>query len=73
MNRAEEPEINLIETITLPHVEKVMLDNGIPVYLLNAGEQEVVKIELLFNYLSKFIEKEDKPRVEIGFKTKVNN
>ena len=31
------------------------------------------KIELLFNYLSKFIEKEDKPRVEIGFKTKGNN
>ena len=31
------------------------------------------KIELLFNYLNKFIEKEDKPRVEIGFKTKGNN
>jgi hypothetical protein len=30
------------------------------------------KIELLFNYLSKFIEKEDKPRVQIGFKTKGN-
>ncbi len=28
------------------------------------------KIELLFNYLSKFIEKEDNPRVPIGFKTK---
>ena len=28
------------------------------------------KIELLFTYLSKFIEKEDKPRIEIGFKRK---
>ncbi|MEJ7692316.1 ORF6N domain-containing protein [Daejeonella sp.] len=28
------------------------------------------KIELLFAYLSKFIEKEDKPRPEIGFKRK---
>lgn len=28
------------------------------------------KIELLFNYLSKFIEKEDKPRTPIGFRTK---
>jgi len=28
------------------------------------------KIEVLFNYLSKFIEKEDKPRTEIGFKRK---
>jgi len=26
------------------------------------------KIELLFHYLSKFIEKEEKPRREIGFK-----
>ncbi|WP_169303317.1 ORF6N domain-containing protein [Pedobacter cryophilus] len=31
------------------------------------------KIELLFSYLSKFIEKEDQPRVQIGFKTKANN
>ncbi len=28
------------------------------------------KIELLFTYLSKFIEKEEQPRVEIGFKRK---
>ena len=28
------------------------------------------KIEVLFNYLSKFIEKEGKPRTEIGFKRK---
>jgi hypothetical protein len=28
------------------------------------------KIELLFNYLSKFIEKEEQPRTEIGFKRK---
>jgi len=28
------------------------------------------KIELLFNYLSKFIEKDDQPRTEIGFKRK---
>lgn len=28
------------------------------------------KIELLFTYLSKFIEKEEKPRTQIGFKRK---
>lgn len=28
------------------------------------------KIELLFTYLNKFIEKENKPRTEIGFKQK---
>lgn len=31
------------------------------------------KIELLFSYLSKFIEKEETPRTLIGFKTKGNN
>ena len=33
------------------------------------GKQDE-KIELLFAYLSKFIEKEDTPRTEIGFKRK---
>jgi len=28
------------------------------------------KIEVLFTYLSKFLEKEDQPRTEIGFKRK---
>lgn len=31
--------------------------------------QQDDKIELLFNYLSKFIEKEEKPRVPIGFRS----
>lgn len=48
MNRAFAPEINLIDTLTLPKVEKIALDNGVPVYLLNEGEQEVIKIELMF-------------------------
>lgn len=33
------------------------------------GKQDE-KIELLFTYLSKFMEKDDKPRTEIGFKQK---
>ncbi len=48
MNRTIEPEIKLIETVTLPAVEKIQLDNGVPVYSINAGEQDVVKIEFLF-------------------------
>lgn len=48
MNRTIEPEIKLIEKVTLPGVEKIYLDNGVPVYSINAGEQEVVKIEFLF-------------------------
>ena len=46
--------------IKVEHVEKKLI-------------KQDEKIELLLNYLSKFIEKEDNPRVEIGFKTKWSN
>ncbi len=48
MNRAQAPEINLIDSLTLPKVEKICLDNGVEAYLLNEGEQDVIKIELMF-------------------------
>lgn len=48
INRAIEPAINLIESVVLPKVDVVTLDNGVQVHVINAGEQEVVKIELLF-------------------------
>ena len=48
MNRTLAPEINLIDKLDLPNVEKVTLDNGVPVYLLNEGTQEVVKVELMY-------------------------
>jgi len=57
MNRQLAPEINLIDSLTLPKVEKVVLDNGVDVYLLNEGEQEVVKVELMFKAGKWFEEK----------------
>lgn len=48
INRAQEPAVQLIESITLPKVDVVTLDNGVQVHVINAGEQEVVKLELLF-------------------------
>lgn len=48
INRATEPAVQLIESITLPKVDVVTLDNGVQVHVINAGEQEVVKVELLF-------------------------
>ncbi len=57
MNRAFAPEINLIDSLTLPDVKKVTLDNGVPVYLLNEGDQEVVKVELMFKAGKWFEEK----------------
>jgi len=48
MNRTQAPEIKLIEQVTLPEFRLLHLDNGVPVYIINAGEQDVVKLELMF-------------------------
>lgn len=58
MNRIDAPEINLIDHIELPQIEKTALDNGVPVYILNSGEQEVIKIELMFK-AGKWFEKKN--------------
>lgn len=48
INRAFAPDINLIDKLVFPHIGKVTLDNGVEVYLLNEGEQDVVKVELMY-------------------------
>lgn len=48
MNRAIAPVTKKIESLLLPPVQQEQLDNGVPVYMINSGEQEVVKIEFLF-------------------------
>jgi zinc protease len=57
MNRTEAPEIKLIEQVDIPEFELVHLDNGVPVYVINAGEQEVVKLELMYKAGKWFEEK----------------
>jgi zinc protease len=47
-SRSVQPALQSISDFSFRHVEKVSLDNGIPVYFLNAGVQEVVKVELIF-------------------------
>src|SRR6185436_5455340 len=36
------------EKIKISEPEKIILENGIPVYVINAGEQDVIKIEIIF-------------------------
>src|SRR5215218_5328211 len=48
LSRTLPPALKSITDFSFRHVEKAMLDNGIPVYFLNAGVQEVVKVELIF-------------------------
>lgn len=48
MNRTLAPESKEIETIQLIKPEVQYLSNGVPVYVINAGTQELVKIEFIF-------------------------
>ncbi|MBI9038947.1 MAG: insulinase family protein [Bacteroidales bacterium] len=46
--RKIQPEIKQIEKINLNEPEKLFLNNGIPVYSIKSGTQDVVKIDLFF-------------------------
>ncbi|MFT5164813.1 MAG: zinc protease [Saprospiraceae bacterium] len=48
-DRRNAPLINQIEQIDLPSPNKYFLDNGIPVYEINKGTQEIIKIEVVFH------------------------
>jgi zinc protease len=48
LDRTEAPAFRLIEDIEFVKAKMSKLDNGIPVYTVNAGLQELVKIEFIF-------------------------
>lgn len=47
-NRTTAPELQQIEKIDLIQPQKYELNNGIPAYVINAGTQDVTKIEFIF-------------------------
>lgn len=48
LNRTIQPTVNSIDHIDRIQAEKRLLRNGIPVYFVNAGSQDVVKIDFIF-------------------------
>ena len=48
LHRTIQPTVNPIEHIDIVQAEKRMLSNGIPVHFVNAGTQDVVKIDFIF-------------------------
>lgn len=48
LNRTEAPSFNTIEKIDIPRAIEKKLSNGIPVYLINGGSQELIRIEFIF-------------------------
>lgn len=48
INRTNAPDFKTIEKIDIIHAESKKLDNGIPVFTINAGSQELSKVEFIF-------------------------
>lgn len=48
VNRTIPPKVNPIEQVDIIKAQKHVLSNGIPVYYINAGSQDVVKIDFIF-------------------------
>lgn len=49
LNRARAPRVSPIRYIDQPTIEKVLLDNGAPLFIVHSGSQEVVRVEVVFN------------------------
>jgi len=48
LNRTVAPEFKTIEKVDIIKANEQVLDNGIPVYTINAGSQELTKVEFIF-------------------------
>lgn len=48
LNRTQAPEFNTINSLKIEHASLEKLDNGIPVYSVNGGTQELVRIDFIF-------------------------
>ncbi len=49
LNRTQAPQFKTIDKIDFIKANETFLDNGIPVYSVDTGSQELTKVELVFN------------------------
>ncbi|MBI5217608.1 MAG: insulinase family protein [Bacteroidia bacterium] len=49
LNRKTQPGFRQVEKIEMIKAEKLRLANGLPLYVINAGTQDVLKIDFIFN------------------------
>ena len=49
LDRIQQPDYKNIEDINIPTPEKIFLNNGIETHVINAGTQEIVKIDVTLN------------------------
>ncbi|RYG13749.1 MAG: insulinase family protein, partial [Chitinophagaceae bacterium] len=70
LNRTQAPDFKQVSTINFIHPEKTVLDNGIPVFTVYSGEQDLVRIEFLFDNVNWNAEK---PLQAIATNAMLNN
>jgi predicted Zn-dependent peptidase len=52
INRTQAPAFKQIEDIELIHARSLVLDNGLKTYVINGGDQDLVRIEFIFANVS---------------------
>ena len=49
LDRSTPPPIKEVETLIFPEVDSCRLSNGIPLYIIDRGDQELSRIDILFS------------------------
>ncbi|QXU43988.1 pitrilysin family protein [Pedobacter sp. D749] len=70
LNRQQAPDFKQVSTIKFIHPEKKVLENGIPVFTIYSGEQDLVRIEFIFDNVNW---KSEKPLQAIAVSALINN
>jgi len=70
LNRKQAPDFKQVSTINFIHPEKKVLDNGVPVFTIYSGEQDLVRIEFIFDNVNW---KSEKPLQAIAVSALINN
>jgi zinc protease len=70
LNRTITPEFRQVNDINFLEPKKQQLDNGIPVFTINAGKQDLIRIELIFDNVNWDV---TKPLQAIAVNQLINN
>ncbi|WP_412469223.1 M16 family metallopeptidase [Pedobacter sp. KLB.chiD] len=70
LNRQQAPDFKQVSIINFIQPEKKILDNGVPVYTIYSGEQDLVRIEFIFDNVNWNLEK---PLQAIAVSALINN
>ncbi|WP_343522067.1 pitrilysin family protein [Pedobacter sp.] len=70
LNRQQPPDFKQVSTINFIQSEKKILDNGVPVFTIYSGEQDLVRIEFIFENVNWKLEK---PLQAIAVNSLINN